>query len=188
MQIDKQSMVELAQLVAESVVIALEKRGIVGQQRTSIADKSAYAKTESLLYNYVGLKKIVAERMAEIEELQKYGVPKKNNPFGERVQASRTVQGIVLEEESVESAVRNVLANVQGTIDAINLIDKSMAALSKDPYYKVLEMRYFEGRTLEDIALEYNCDHSTISRNKSRLVRELAMRIFPDLVVDEMIN
>lgn len=188
MQIDKQSMVELAKLVAESVVTALEQRGIVGQQRVGIGEKSAYAKTESLLYNYMGFKKIVAERMAEIEDIKKYGVPQKNNPFGERVQTSRTNVNIVLPDESVEAAVCRIQGSVEQTVQAITLIDKCMDTLKGDPYYKILEYRYFEGRTQEDIALVYGVSQVTISNNKNRLVRELAMRLFPNQVVEEILN
>ena len=62
-----------------------------------------------------------------------------------------------------------------------------MDALKSDPYYKILEMRYFEGRTQEDIALEFGVTQVTISTNKSRLVKALAMRLFPDQVIGEML-
>ena len=67
----------------------------------------------------------------------------------------------------------------------ISMIDRYMGELRKDPYYDILEMRYFEGRTQEDIALTMGCSQVTISNNKSRLVKELAMRIFPDQVIRE---
>ena len=187
----KQEMQELAGIVATAVVTALEQKGLVGTQQKSTpkSHKSAYQKTEQLLYNYNGFKRIVAERMQEIEDLRKYGVPQTSAMSGgERVQTSRNVQGIVLPEESVEQVVRSVEASMQDTVAAINLIDKCMATLKRDPYYDVLEMCYFEGRTLEDIGVYFGVDHTTISRNKSRLVKELAMRLFPDEVVKEMMN
>lgn len=190
-QIDKSSMAELAEIVAKAVVHALEGKTIntSANHKPGIGSKSAYAKTEALLYSYNNFKKIVDERMQEIEELQKYGVPGKSSMTGaERVQSSNVVKGIVLPEESVEAAVRNVERSVEGTVQAIALIDKGMAALKSDPYYKVLEYRYFEGRTQEDIALEFGVSQVTISNNKNRLVRELAMRLFPNQVIDEMLN
>ena len=181
-------MVEFAGLVATAVVEVLEKKQLVGTASANPkTEKTAYQKTEQLLYNYNGFKRIIAESRVEIEELRAYGVPQKSSgAMGERVQSSRTVQGIVLEEESVENAVRNVEARVQGTVQAIVLIDKCMAALKNDPYYKILEMRYFEGRTQEDIALTFSCSQVTISNNKNRLVRELAMRLFPNQAIKEM--
>ena len=195
----RQEMIELADIISKSVVNALKESGLVGKAdillnanckpKTAKTEKTAYQKTEQLLFNYNGFKRIVEERKQEIADLRKYGVPGKSSMSGgERVQSSRTNVGIVLPEDAVEDAVRTVEASVQGTVQAIALIDRCMAALKTDPYYKVLEMRYFEGRTLEDIGVYYGCDHTTISRNKSRLVRELAMRLFPDDVAKEMMQ
>jgi len=185
MQIEKQEMAEFAELVAKAVVKALGGNVPSANGKT---EKTAYQKTEQLLYNYNGFKKIVKERMEEIEELRKYGVPKKCGGVSEFVQKGGLPRGIVLEEESVESAVATVQRSVQGTVQVIALIDKGMAALKNDPYYKILEMRYFEGRTQEDIAVTFGCNQATIARNKSRLVKELAMRLFPDQVAQEYMN
>lgn len=185
-------MVELAELISKSVVNALKESGLVGKTESVTpkkSEKTAYQKTEQLLFNYNGFLRIVEERKQEIADLRKYGVPGKSAMSGgERVQSSRSNVGIVLPEDAVEDAVRNVERSVQGTVQAVALIDKCMAALKNDPYYKVLEMRYFEGRTLEDIGVYFGCDHTTISRNKNRLVRELSMRLFPDEVVNEMMQ
>lgn len=197
--IDKECMVELATLVAQSVVEALEKKNIIGNTINTInnnvvgasantkpkTEKTAYQKTEQLLYNYKGFQKIVTERLDEIEEIKQYGVPKNCGALGERVQGGTLPGGIVLPEESVEQAVHRIHCAIESTVRVINLIDRSMELLSKDPYYKILEMRYFEGRTLEDIAAYFNCDSSTVSRNRSRLVKELSLRLFPDDVVNE---
>lgn len=189
MAITKEEMIELSELVAQSVVKALIDNGLVGKSANNKSDKavkSAYKKTEQLLYNYQGFKRIVEEKEQEIVELQQYGVPGKSAMSGgERVQSSHTNVGIVLPDESVENAVQRIHCAIERTVQVIAMIDKGMKALENDPYYRVLEMRYFEGRTLEDIGVYYNCDHSTISRNKNRLVKELAMRWFPDDVVSE---
>lgn len=186
----KHEMAELADIISKAVVQALKDQDLVGKAECKRTEKTAYQKTEQLLYNYNGFKRIVAERKQEIADLRMYGVPQKSGGAvgGERVRSSRNVQGIVLPEESVEAAVRTVEASVQGTVQAIALIDKCMSALKSDPYYRILEMRYFEGRTQEDIALEFNCSQVTISKNKGRLVKELAMRLFPSQFVDEMMS
>lgn len=193
-EISKQSIVEMAEIVSKAVVNALKESGLVGRADTLVqskpkTEKTAYQKTEQLLFNYLGFKRIVAERQQEIADLRKYGVPGKSAMSGgERVQTSRTNVGIVLPEDAVEDAVRTVERSVQDTVQVIALIDKCMAALKNDPYYSILPMRYFEGRTLEDIGVCLGYDHSTISRNKSRLVKELAMRLFPDDVAREMMQ
>lgn len=190
MKLTKQDMLELAQMISTSVVTALKEHHLVGTTpiESRPKEKTAYQKTEQLLYNYNNFKRIVEERYAEIEDIKKYGVPKKGEAVHTYSSGSGTVSGIVLPEESVESAVQERLRSVQDTVQVINLIDKCMDALKRDPYYKILEMRYFEGRTQEDIALVFNVSQVTISNNKNRLVRELAMRIFPSQVAQEMLK
>lgn len=191
---ERQQMVELAEIVSKAVVHALKENGLVGVhnavQVKPKSGKTAYQKTEQLLFAYVGFKKIVAEKQQDIADLRKYGVPQKSAGAmsGTRVQTSRSNVGIVLPEDAVEDAVRTVESAVQDTVQVIALIDKCMATLRNDPYYSILPMRYFEGRTLEDIGVYFGCDHSTISRNKNRLVKELAMRLFPNDVIKEMMQ
>lgn len=192
MVIDKQSMSEMAEIIANAVVTALKNENIVGKGKLENAnkktEKTAYQKTEQLLFNYRGFQRILEERAEEIENIKKFGVAKRSASIVEYSPHTGTVGQLVLPEESVENAVRTVEASVETTVQVIALIDKCMDALKNDPYYKILEMRYFEGRTLEDIGIYFSCDHSTISRNKSRLVKELAMRIFPDEVIKEYMN
>lgn len=188
MQIDKQSMVELAETVAGAVVTALEQKGLVGKvEKPKPVEKSAYAKTEALLYNYNAFKRIVQEAEQEIEDIRKYGAPR-SCAVTERVQGGTVQKGLTLPEETVDAAVRSVQASVERTVHALALIEKGMASLHRDPYYKLLELRYIEGRTQEDIAAYFGVSQVTISNNKNRLVRELALRIFPNQVVNEMLN
>lgn len=187
---EKSEMIEFAELVAQAVVKALScvPFNTGKQEKPAQKERTAYQKTEQLLYNYMGFKRIVEERQQEIEDLRRFGVPQKCGAVGERVQGGTVRKGIVLQEETVEDAVRNVEASVQDTVRAIALIDKCMVALRHDPYYKILEMLYFEGRTQEDIAVIFGCNQATIARNKSRLVKELAMRLFPDQVANEIMK
>ena len=188
MQIEKSNMLELATIISKAVIDELEKRGIIeNADPKPKTEKSAYAKTEALLYNYVGFKRVVEERQQEIEDLKKYGVPKQSPGATERVQHSN-VKGIVLEEDSVRGAIANVRRSVDDTVDAIRLIDKCMKALESDPYYCILEMRYFEGRTQEDIAAHLGVSQVSVSKNKNRLVRELSMRLFPNQVINEILE
>lgn len=191
MELNKELMSEFAGMVASAVVDTLEQRNIINCNTygscgaPAQSPKSAVEKTEALLYSYRDFKRIVDERMQEIEDIKKYGVPKDLSVQEYVAKGSVHTGGIVLEEESVESAVARVWRTVQRTVQAITLVDKGMAALKYDPYYRILEMRYFEGRTQEDIAVEFGCSQVTISNNKNRLIRELSMRLFPNQIIDE---
>lgn len=192
--ISTHEMKEFAEIVSQAVITALKDNGIIGNVNTPVkqkADKTpktAYQKTEQLLFNYMGFKRIIAERKQEVVDLRIHGVPQKSAGIVGYTPKTGTVGQIVLPEEALECAIRSVEASVEGTVQAVALIDKCMATLKTDPYYDILPMRYFEGRTLEDIGAYFGCDHTTISRNKNRLVRELSMRLFPDEVVTELMS
>lgn len=189
--IDEQTARGLAETIANAVVDALKKENAnFGAIRTSVetaVDKSALAKTEALLYNYRGLKRIVQEREEDILDIYKYGVPDSHSVLEERVQKSPVQTGIVLPEESVESAVRSIRASMQEPLRAIAMVEKGMKALESDPYYKVVEYQYFECRTQEEIARLLGCSQVTVSKNKNRLIRELAIRMFPEQAVQELL-
>lgn len=191
MQIEKHELKEFADMIAASVVKALEVKGIVGNpsanQKTERTGKTAYQKTEALLYNYRNFKKIVEERMSEIDTIKKYGVPKKSSSIVEYGTRSNTAHGIKTVEESVYSAVFSIEKSVEHTKEVISMVDKGLEGLKKDPYFRILQYRYFEGRTQEDIAAEFNCSQVTVSKNNTRLVNELSVRLFPDQVVHEFL-
>ena len=189
MQIEKSDMMEFATMVATAVVDALEGKRVINTGNPSAnakVEKTAYQKTEQLLFNYMGFKRIVEEKEAEIESLRTYGVPQRSLSIVEYTPGGGMPKGLCMEEEAVEAAVRNVQASVHDTVQVIAMIDKCMESLVNDPYYDILEMRYFEGRTQEDIADYYNCSQVTISKNKGRLVKELSIRLFPNQAIKEM--
>lgn len=196
-QIEKSDLDYIIQTTVQTVIDALEKKHLLVNANPKTDShtatcrsepRSAYQRTEQLLYNYNGFRKIVEERLAEIEEIKLHGIPKTSKSITQYGGTSGSVQGIVLDEESVERIVQDKMATVQDIVQHIAMIDSCMETLKTDPYYCILEMRYFEGRTQEDIAVELKCTQANVSKNKNRLVRELSLRLFPNQVISEMLN
>lgn len=182
MQIKESMFDKLATIIAEKVVEILKKSNLVKDN-----SKTAYQKTEQLLYNYQNFKKIIAKRELEIETIKKYGVPQRSTSIVGFSSKSSKTPGMILEADAVECAVQTVQANMYDTVQAVSLIDKAMESLKNDPYYKIIEMVYFEGRTQEEIADYFGVTQVTISKNKSKLVKQLAIEIFPNQAVLEML-
>ena len=59
-------------------------------------------------------------------------------------------------------------------------IEAALHMISEDPYYSVITMYYFEGLTREDIADTLNTSVTTVSRNKTRLIKRLSAVLFSD--------
>lgn len=202
MNIDKNELIEIVQTVVDTTIKTLVDKGLLGsanandtsanansKKANANLEKTAYQRTEQLLFNYNNFKKVVRQKEQEIEEIRKYGVCEQGSAVVQYGgSCGSKPRGIMLDEERVEAAIKNVQKSMESTVQAIALIDKSMATLNFDPYYKILEMRYFEGRTQEDIAMEFNCTQQNIAYHKSRLIKELSIKIFPDKVIGEYLN
>lgn len=174
------------QAVVDETIKTLENKRLLVTDKNP--RKTAYKKTEQLLRNYNNFKRIVRDRENEIKQLREYGLPTHDGGIVQWNPHIGSMKGITVQDDTVDSAVQNVEDSVEGTVQAIAMIDRGMYALRNDPYYKVLEMRYFEGRTQEDIALEFDCSQKTISQHKTRLIKELSMHLFPDQIVDEILE
>lgn len=185
---------ETAKATANAIVKKMERKGYLESESASkgasslkkgIQEKSAYAQTEALLFNYRNFQRIVAAKKREIEDIKQFGVPQKGGAVVTYSGGNGSHKGLELEEERKQAAIHSVEKSMESTVDAIALIDKCLATFKGDPYYRILEMRYFEGRTQEDIALEFDCTQQNIAYHKSRLVKALATTMFPDKVVSE---
>lgn len=176
---------DLENIIKETVKATILELGF-GKQVPK-QNKTAYQKTEQLLYNFRGFQRVVKEKQEQIEEIKKYGVPHKGSAVHTYCGGS-DAHGLSTEEETVDSVVYAVQMSVQDIEDVINMIKKAMLAMKNDPYYNILEMRYFDGMSQEDIAKALNCTQQNISYHKNRLVKELALRIFPNDVAKEMIQ
>lgn len=186
MQIDKSELEQIINLVVKNTIKVLEDKNLLKPQ--SANEKTAYQKTEQLLYNYRGFCRIVEESKQEIEDLRKYGVPGTCGGVKEYVNKGGMPQGLVLDDERVEAAIAQVERSVSEVVRVLALIDKCLKTLQRDPYYEVIKLRYFDGRTQEDIAIDFKCDQTTISRNRARLVKELSLKLFPNEYIAEMMS
>lgn len=195
MNMDKTELTAIIKEVVESTITALVDKGLLGsasassKKKSASSEKTAYQRTEQLLFNYNNFRKLIRQKQREIEEIRRYGVCEKGAVVVQYGGNNGGIpRGIVLDEERVEDAIRNIEKSMEGTVQAIALIDKCLETLQCDPYYKILEMRYFEERTQEDIAVEFNCTQPNIAYHKQRLVKELSIKLFPDKVMEEYLN
>jgi len=180
-QISDQVTNNLVNVILPAIITCLEKRELKDASEVeALINENIYNEVEQLLFSYTSLKQIVLDKMLEIEDVQRGGITNHSKSVVEYHRNTPSKHGIVLPEESVDAIVRTMLDSVDDIVQACNTVDKGMQALQYDPYYKILEMRYFEGRTQEDIASEFNCSQVNISKQNKRLIRELACRMFPE--------
>ena len=65
-------------------------------------------------------------------------------------------------------------------------IEKALKDIEDDPYYEVIPMFYFHNETREYIAERFGCTETTVSRNKTRLLNQLKLRLVSKEVIEEL--
>lgn len=70
-------------------------------------------------------------------------------------------------------------------LQMISKIEKALSYIKDDPYYETVTLYYIGGWSREDLAEKYNSTITTITRNKSRLVRKLSIILFADEYIKE---
>ena len=87
--------------------------------------------------------------------------------------------GMRLEPEEVHAMqlqmLRGRLAADERELKRMNV---ALDFIRDDPYYLAVEARYLRGMGDYEIAERLNCDPSTVRRNRTRLVRMLALRLY----------
>lgn len=68
----------------------------------------------------------------------------------------------------------------------VERVDMALDEIRNDPYFRIIPAFYFDGITRDMIAMELGVSVGTISRNKARLLEELAPLLFSESVVGEL--
>ncbi len=114
-------------------------------------------KTEKLLYSYNSLKESVENKEIQLKILEEQ-------------------YGDICEIESVRMFIKT-------SKSYIALIDVTLYSLQNEPYFEIVVLKYFEGRTDEEIARYFDVDPTTISRNTKKLLNILQTRFYSDEVI-----
>ena len=74
------------------------------------------------------------------------------------------------------------------TREFIRFIDDALTGISSDPYYQIIPMKYFDGKTHAEIAEYFNVQPAAISKQRKRLINRLRGVIFSDGFISELYN
>lgn len=68
----------------------------------------------------------------------------------------------------------------------VKRIDAALYDIKNDIYYDVIPLYYFDGNTREFVAEYFDTTVTTVSRNKTRLINKLKVKLFSDEVIYEL--
>lgn len=67
-------------------------------------------------------------------------------------------------------------------------ITNALKTIENDEYYGVIPSRYFDKMTLEEISEIYDCKYQNISKKRNKLIKMLASELFPEDVLNELMQ
>lgn len=67
-------------------------------------------------------------------------------------------------------------------------IDLALEKIADDDYADVIASRYFDGMSIVEISEIYDCKYQNISKKRNKLVKILASELFPEDVLNEILQ
>lgn len=171
-----------AKMTANEVVSQLRKQGLLKNSR-----QSPFQKTETLLYNYNNFKSAIDDKIEQINEIKQVGIRKKSNSI-KTFSGSQQTYEMKSDSDKADEKIESIEQSIQTTKNFIKIIDGAIDMLKDDPYFDIIRMKYFEGKSRECMAEYFEVDVSTISRNKNRLINLLQIRLFSDEVIHQIFS
>ncbi|MBQ4611554.1 MAG: hypothetical protein IJB30_07420 [Clostridia bacterium] len=144
---------------------------------TRNAAQAAYAATEKRLYALPILRERIEDNREELTELENMGVEALRHHSSSLVRLIRP--GMRLTPEEVHSAqMAELRARLAADEREVRKLQNALHSVAEDPYYLTIELKYFSGVKDADAAARLRCDPATVRRNRNRLVKRLALRLY----------
>lgn len=166
---------ELAAETAKQTVFELMKNNMMKNDK-----RSPFQKTEILLYNYNNFLEVIENREEQIKELKENGLRKHSISVLPAMSSVSHDNYIKTEQEKIDDKIAEIQFNIMTTKNFIDVIDKELNSLKNEKYFDIIRMKYFEGKTHDEIAAYYHCDVKTVSRQKNNLINKLQIKLFSD--------
>lgn len=145
-----------------------------GRLQNEKSATEAYRATERRLYAYPVLLKKVEDDKEQLEELLSGDVREHSKSI---VRFSRYGSRLS-DEEKLEALIADTRATIAADEHEIEIIYKALETIANDPYYETVTGKYLDGKHDDEIAEGLPCDASTVRRNRGRLMRKLAIRLY----------
>lgn len=72
------------------------------------------------------------------------------------------------------------------TREFVRLIDDALKTIQDDAYYDIIPLKYFEGKTHEQIAEHFDVQPAAISKQRTKLINRIRGIIFSDDFISEL--
>ena len=146
---------------------------LLKEQGYEIRNKNnSFKVTEQALYLYPKIKEAINKNKEEIKYLKKYGLPSKSKDI------TSMNHGVIKINKITQANVINY-----SYIEKINSV---ISSLKNEKYYEIIKLKYFEGKTIDDMCEYFEVSDTTIKKAKNKLINEIRVLLFPNNVISEL--
>ncbi|MDR2513893.1 MAG: hypothetical protein LBD02_01645 [Christensenellaceae bacterium] len=145
-----------------------------GRLQASSTAKDAYKATERRLYAIPVLKKKVDDDKDKLEEILTHGAPERSKSI---VRFQRTGYRVSL-EDMLEALIKDLRATIAADEYEIETVEHAMSFFVDDPFYPAVTGKYIDGYDDEDIAVDLECGTTQVWKQRSRIVRNIAIMLY----------
>lgn len=151
------------------IAAALKSRNVTGD--------IAYRQTEKRLKALPMLIDRIEDEKEELAELENYGVDGLRHVARSYVSMIKPGMRITPEEAHAVQMAR-LRAQLNSDELEVRRMKRALALIEDDPYYEIIKQYYYRCKPDSAISYRMNCDTATVGRNRRRLVKKLALRLY----------
>lgn len=161
--------------------IAIELYKILKQER--IFEKKTltiYQKTERLLDNLTMIKVAIENKKNILRNIQiELGDIRKEIDDKKVLDTKRFIK---LE---VKDKLQNEIKQLE---EIVKITENGLKSISNHKYFKIVDMKYNQNKTIEAIAEELHISVTTVKRSRKEMIKQLGVIIFSDEIIKEILN
>lgn len=183
---------ELLQEIQKCIDVQFQNyfnNGVFTIIRNPVSSESAYEKTEKLLKNYVGFKRVIEDKVDTITDLRTFG-KKRDTSLNMSFTLNHGADGIQTLEEETESSIGYIKEEISWMESILWKIDKALDWLQKEEptRYAIITKYYFGNETFDSLSESFGVSKPTILNWKKQLVTKLSLYLFPKDVIKELME
>lgn len=119
-----------------------------------------------------------------IAELKRAGLIREN-----RLDSFKKTERILYEYPKFKKIVTEYkFEDMAITPKFVEMIENALHDVSDDPYFQIIELKYFKGWTHEQIAEYFDVQPAAISKQRTKLINRIRAGIFSDDFITELYN
>lgn len=89
-------------------------------------------------------------------------------------------------QELIEEKINKITQSNVINYSYIEKINNIINSLKDEKYYEIIRLKYFEGKTIDEMCEYFEVSDTTIKKAKNKLINEIRVLLFPNNVINEL--